>query len=1135
MTRSAAFLFALTIALAVLFGGASPIRADWVQSGTLPAGRWDHASVTLADGKVLVVGGWTLDPVSGGQIPPAVGAIYDPSTGWWTSTSPMPSPHVQAVPVRLANGDVLVFNPDGTSQVYVPSSDTWRSVGLMVENRTNVRPILMANDRVLVAGGGLGIASDTAEVFNPVTEQWTAVAPMPSPRSRPGFTMVDSNGRVLISGGLDGNGDPALTSVLYDATSNVWIAGPSSPALARSAQVRLADGRYLVVGGEFETTAYVFDPASGVWSTKATPAGAYADGQGFLLSNGKPILARVDSVEVYDVDRDIWYPQNLPADNFNGRSVGQIGDGRILVSGGFTGEAKIESSVFALPPAPTVASFEVQTPYQAAVDFDLTQGLASTELTIEPFVSQGPSNGTATYSGTYVNYRPATGFHGTDTLRFGFVNAAGASAVATVTIRVAPPPPPPIAGPMEARTKANTLVEIELAQGQTGGGAPLEAEIVGGPDNGGVWVSGTKAYYTPDTDFFGTAKFLYRLTNLGGASSAATVTVSVVAVPVPRDITVSTIVGVPVTIDLIKGAGGSRAETARRTSPSVLGTVEGFPNTTVTFKPAANQQGTGSFNYRLVNFAGESEDASVSITVNQPPPVAKDVRVVAKVNVPTLVNLAAGATGSPTSARAVGTPSFGSVTGWPSWLVTFTPPEDRIGTATFRFNLCNFQLSSQCVPSNTATATVAVVPLLVSLDDPVSGIRPAGELLSETSVGDVRAGLPDDQAAVEEADEAARAAARLGGEAARAGPALVPYYTVATAGGRSGKGAVLKLSPPTNGRQWTSSVIYSFAGGTDGATPVGNLVRDARGRLYGVTTAGGGSANAGTVYQLTPPTQAGQLGTIRIVHRFAGPNGRSPVAGLIMGPGGVLYGTTNAGGPANMGTVFRLVPNADGSVWTYQSVYAFRGGADGASPSARLTIDQAGNLYGTTNSGGASGRGTVFRIAPSGPTAWQKTILYSFRGGSDGANPLGHLVRDAAGNLYGTTFAAGTASAGPSGGGTVFRLAPGPTAWTVSVLHSFRGPLGDGANPKAGLVMQANGTLLGTTLRGGVWRRGTMFKLVPNAARTAWTMRIVYSFGGFGDAADPSAGVTLDPSGRVLGPTSGGGEKNNGAVFVMKP
>ena len=239
--------------------------------------------------------------------------------------------------------------------------------------------------------------------------------------------------------------------------------------------------------------------------------------------------------------------------------------------------------------------------------------------------------------------------------------------------------------------------------------------------------------------------------------------------------------------------------------------------------------------------------------------------------------------------------------------------------------------------------------------------------------------------------------------------------------------------------------LYSFTGGSDGGVPASSLLADASGNLYG-TTLRGGTNDSGTVFKLTPS------GTLTVLHSFTGgpSDGAHPQAGLIADAAGNLYGTTLSGGGNDLGTVYKLTLSGSFTV-----LHSFAGGAlDGSTPAAGLIADAAGNLYGTTVDGGTKDLGTVYKLAPSGVL----TVLHSFAGApDDGEQPHARLLADAAGNLIGTTLAGGAKGTGPStGDGIVFQLTP---SGTYTVLHSFLGYPNNGGGPYEGVIADASGNL----------------------------------------------------------------------------
>jgi uncharacterized repeat protein (TIGR03803 family) len=352
-------------------------------------------------------------------------------------------------------------------------------------------------------------------------------------------------------------------------------------------------------------------------------------------------------------------------------------------------------------------------------------------------------------------------------------------------------------------------------------------------------------------------------------------------------------------------------------------------------------------------------------------------------------------------------------------------------------------------------------------------------------------------------------------------------YGTASVGGGSGNGTAFKLSKKGSG--WVFTPLYSFQGPPDGATPEARVIFGPGGSLYGTTYFGGGGV--GTVFSLKPyPTACktalcGWQGTV--LYSFTGGNdGRNPALGdLIFDQAGNLYGTTSDGGAYGYGTAFELVPSQGG--WTEKILYSFTGGNDGSQPFAGLIFDNAGNLYGTTVYGGTYGWGTVYELTPSG-SHWKVNVLYAFQGENDGGYPFGGLIFDQSGNLYGDTW-----SAGQDNGGTVFELAPSNGSWTYSVIYNFDGSGMYGS--AASLVMDGAGNLYGTTLNDGhgPYGSGNVFKLTPSGG--GWTYTSLYDFTGGSDGAEPISNVIFDANGNLYGTTYYGGVNNNGVVWEITP
>jgi uncharacterized repeat protein (TIGR03803 family) len=351
------------------------------------------------------------------------------------------------------------------------------------------------------------------------------------------------------------------------------------------------------------------------------------------------------------------------------------------------------------------------------------------------------------------------------------------------------------------------------------------------------------------------------------------------------------------------------------------------------------------------------------------------------------------------------------------------------------------------------------------------------------------------------------------------------------------------LSAQSNAHAASFKVIHTFNGPTDGVVPEGSLIFDGAGNLYG-TTVGGGFYGGGTVFELSP--QADGSWAEKILYNFKGKSdGGAPVAALVMDAQGNLYGTAQQQGimdwqcSIGCGVVFELSPGE--TDWTYTVLYSFTGMPDGAFPSGPLSMDAAGNLYGTTGGGGKDaecfeGCGTVFELVKG--EGWKEQLLHTFGNEFfDGAYPAGELTFDEKGNLYGSTNTGGTTN----GYGTVFELGLNKQGtWTEKILYNFCSQYycADGNGPAGGVIL-LNGHLLGTTQGGGGGSGyyGVFFDLSP--AQPYWTTQY-YDFD-ISDGAAPQSPL-IYRQGRTYGVTTQGGIQNNacalypqgnGVVFEM--
>jgi|HubBroStandDraft_6_1064221.scaffolds.fasta_scaffold00022_4 uncharacterized repeat protein (TIGR03803 family) len=393
-------------------------------------------------------------------------------------------------------------------------------------------------------------------------------------------------------------------------------------------------------------------------------------------------------------------------------------------------------------------------------------------------------------------------------------------------------------------------------------------------------------------------------------------------------------------------------------------------------------------------------------------------------------------------------------------------------------------------------------------------------------------------------------------------------------------GGVFRLSPPTTaGGSWTETVLYSFGSHpNDGQYPAAGLIFDQQGNLYG-TTASGGAATWGTVFELSPPSTAGGPWTESILYNFTGgtSDGAVPLASLVFDKQGNLYGTTKSGGsgecygfPGSCGTIFQLSPpSTKGGVWRHRIIHNFGFGADGSYPTAPLIVGEGGALLGTTSGGGFyncpmdgldEGCGVVFQLTPpaTAGAAWTEE-LYRIPSQLAAAFAYGGVVQGHNGRLYAATSNGGTGQQCldgneiPVGCGVIFELAlptPGNHTWHVIPIYNFTG-LADGAFPLTALVLDKSGNLYGTAAAGGglgacsgavlsyAQGCGTVFRLTPPASSGgAWTETTLHAFTGRSDGALPRGTLILN-GGAIYGTTFYGGYNNGfnglGTIFKVIP
>ena len=383
------------------------------------------------------------------------------------------------------------------------------------------------------------------------------------------------------------------------------------------------------------------------------------------------------------------------------------------------------------------------------------------------------------------------------------------------------------------------------------------------------------------------------------------------------------------------------------------------------------------------------------------------------------------------------------------------------------------------------------------------------------------------------------------------------FYGTTIGGGSGpsgGLGTFFSISPTG-----TKTTLYTFQGGNDAASPeAATLAAGPGGVLYGTSNWGGGAGSCsygggcGTVYALVP---GGSGFSEHVLYGFqGGSDGAIPVGGVLLDESGAIYGTTvsgggslacvNGSGTTGCGTVFKLTPS--GSGFTESVIHSFQGGSDGIGPRGVLVADGSGALYGTTYSGGQAsactspsgnaGCGTIFKLTPSG-SGYSESILYSFQGGSDGAYPRAGLLAESGG-----VFLGATTHGGVHGIGTIYELTPSASGYSERVIHSFDGADGQGPGDEDGLYADANGNIYGTSAFGGrvghgnACNCGTVFRLSPSGS--GYTLTTLYRFKGsrVHDGKTPRASLAADSSGTLYGTTFGGGVvKGYGTVFKITP
>jgi uncharacterized repeat protein (TIGR03803 family) len=355
-------------------------------------------------------------------------------------------------------------------------------------------------------------------------------------------------------------------------------------------------------------------------------------------------------------------------------------------------------------------------------------------------------------------------------------------------------------------------------------------------------------------------------------------------------------------------------------------------------------------------------------------------------------------------------------------------------------------------------------------------------------------------------------------------------YGTTPYGGYYGGGTVFQMARNDAGG-WTHKNLYNFKY-PDVWNPLAGLTLTPSGNLDGVATDGAvlGSLRLGAIFEVTPVASDGWAEDVLFHFPESGYAGAYPSTNLIVDASGNLYGTAE-GGLYDGGIVFEITQGSNG--WTHKTLHNFRiSGEDAWAPSSPMLFDNAGNLYGMTDYGGAYNNGTVFELVPQADGRWAETVLYSFNNNGDPWQFVGGLIIDSSGNLYGTTGRGGAYDAG-----MVFELLRGPgQSWSEKTLHSF-GSGQDGNGPLGSVVFDAAGNLYGTTSGGGIYNQGTVFELQP-VTKGRWTEKILHHFNNDGiDGFSPLCNLILDSAGDLYGTTQSGGASadGGGTVFEIIP
>jgi uncharacterized repeat protein (TIGR03803 family) len=1053
-------LTSLTLNLSVL----QPVQAQtFTLDNPLLTARWNHTATLLTNGLVLIAGGTTANEYPDNPFRATNSSeLYDPATGTSTATGFMTDAQAGPIAILLTNGLVLVAggrNDHGNiisrAELYNPGTGGWTDTGYLNKERSSFAATLLANGEVLVAGGYSGSGDlSSAEIYDPVSAVWTNAAPMNYSTDSQTATLLP-NGKVLVAGGGDGGGGGLTNSVLYDPVKNTWTnTGPLKVARGGHVATLLPNGQVLVVGGAYDNSAEVFNPNNGTWTLVAPMNDGRGNPSATLLPDGQVLVLGGDpgqtSAELYNPTNNTWtYTGSLNVGRVY-HTATLVALGQVVVTGGDAGTIGYYNGP-ALADVETYNQAVQFSPFSVALNTtNLTWATGSdlpwfteTAVTLDGLAAQsGPiTDSQSSYLETTVPAGGQLSFNwkvssedGSDYLTF-YINGNAQDA---------------ISGDVDWNQEsypvsAGDLLRWEYSKdvSNSGGldaGFLDEVSYVAAPPSPKLTVTAspltgplplTVQFTSPSLDSFGntitnwnwsfgdgttnTAQSPSHIyTNFGSFAPSLTAYsingASPISVTGPGTINVTNH-----TLNVTASPqAGSLPLTVQFASPGVDSggnTVTnwnwnfGDGGSSTTQNPTHIYTSSASFSPSLVARstygAAPLEVAGPgTITVTNPPNPAFHI----------LYSFSPAFGSDPNGGLVLGGNTLYGTTstgGTSNYGTLFA-----INTSGSGFtNLYNFNSTSGARPNG---VTLSGSTLYGPTD--FGGTRGGGTVYAISTNGTGYTNLFNLNSAVDpNSPSEPQAPLVLAGDT---------LYGATWFGGSYDHGTVFSVA--TNGagngilHNFSTPAYNPYANNYDGVFPSARLCYSG-GTLYGTAEQGGiYTYSGGTVYSVV----TNQPGSFTILHYFSSvdpftkinSDGAFSFSDLVLS-GGILYGTTYAGGTSGNGVVFAV--STDGSYFT--NLYSFKGGNDGSGPHGGLTL--SGNtLYGTTSTGGTGGQGTLFAIKTDGSGY---TSLYSFSGGSDGADPEANLVLS--GNtLYGTAN-----SGGNSGNGTIFSFTlPSPMVLT---------------------------------------------------------------------------------------------------------